>query len=229
MKKILKFTGIGLAVIAVILLLIIGYAYGRKYVARTGNLPEGTQLVLVDTNDKPSQSAFFSQTLPNLGWPVPQAYQKYIENFDWWQINFQQLLLTGEAIRENKPTSAVVFDLPEEEIPALASFAGKIKIVSMTKSGDGPEIAEVELSNGEYVGRYEYVLGSTVKEGVTVQQDDTIGTIVLAPRAVFPKENLGPWKKRDAVGDFNFKFSLFKIVEGEKQEPVWITTKSFVR
>lgn len=225
MKKILKIIGIVFAVAVIIWSL---YAfYGGKYVARIGILPEGTQLVFIDTNDKPSQSAFSSQTLPKLGWPVPQKHKTNAENFDEWLINFHELVRTGQATREDKPTLAVVFDLPTEEIPALAVFAGTVKMASMTKSGDGPEIAEVELSNGEYIGRYAYILGPTIKEGATVQQGDTIGIIVLAPRAVFPKENLGPWKKRDTIGGFNFQFSLFKVVEGGKQESVWITTESF--
>lgn len=231
MKKILKFTGIGLAVIAVILLLLIGVGQIMKNWWKIGRLPEGTRLVLIDTNDKPSQSVFSSQTIPNFGWPVSQEYQRYAEDFHWWLMDFNRSLIAREPAREEKPTLAVVFNLPAEEIPALASFAGKIQIRSMTQSGTkkgaGPELAEVELSNGEYVARYGYILGPTVKEGATVQQGDTIGTVAFAPRAVFPKENLGPWKKRNVIGSFNFQFSLFKIGEGGSEEPVWITTKSF--
>jgi len=229
MKKFLKFTGIALAVIIVILLLLIGAGQVMKNWWKIGRLPEGTGLVLIDTNDKPSQSNFSNETPPDFGWPVSQTYQKYAENFQWWLINFPQLGRTGKAMKEDKPTLAVVFNLPAEEIPALASFAGKVQMVSMTQSGNGSELTGVELSNGKYVARYEYILGPTVKECTTVQRGDTIGTVAFAPRAVFPKENLGPWKKWDTMGNFNFQFSLFKIGEGGSEEPIWITTESFAQ
>lgn len=203
----------------------------KTLLTKSERLPEGTRLVLIDTNDKSSlsASAFPSQTLPNLGWPVPQKYQTYAEDFHEWLINFHKLVKNVTPAREDAPTLAVVFDLPTEGIPARAPFTGTIQIISTTQSDDGPEFAEVELSNGEYAGRYEYILGPTVKEGDTVEKGSTIGTIVLTPRAVFPKENLGPWKKRDAIGDFNFQFSLFKIVEGGGREPVWLTKESFTQ
>lgn len=199
--------------------------------AKSERLPEGTRLVLIDTNGKPSlsASAFSGQVLPNLGWLVPQKYQMFAEDFHEWQINFHKLAKNATPAREDAPTLAVVFDLPAEEIPALAPFTGTVQMISMTQSGDGPAFAEVELSNGEYAGRYEYLLGPTVKEGATVEQGAMIGTIVRAPRAIFPKENLGPWKKRDSIGDFNFQFSLFKIGEGGGREPVWITRESFTQ
>jgi len=226
MKKLLKFIGIGLAVIAVILLLLIGVSQVMKNWWKIDRLPEGTRLVLIDTNDKPSPSNFSSETPSALGWPVYQAYQEYAENFHWWLID---LRYGTEIKRKDEPILSVVFNLPAGEILALASFAGKVQMVSMMQSGDEPELAGVELSNGEYIGRYEYILGPTVKEGATVQRGDTIGTIVIAPRAVFPKENLGPWKKRDVIGNFNFQFSLFKTIEGGGSEPVWITTESFAQ
>lgn len=229
MQKLFKFAGIGLAAVAIILLLIISYAYGTRFIAKLGRLPDGTQLVLIDTSEKPRQSDFANKAPIQLGWPVPQAYQKYAENFHWWTMNFHLSAAQQKPVREEKPTLAVVFNLPAGDIPAVASFAGKVKRVSMTQSGNGPEVATVELNDGEYIGLYEYILGPTVKEGATVQQGDPIGTIALQPEAMFPKENMGPWEKRDVIGNLNFKFSLFKIVDGGERESVWIITESFVR
>ena len=227
MEKILKFIGIGFVAIAIILLLIVRYTYGSKYVAKIDRLPEGTRIILVDTRDKPSQSAFSNQAPLNLGWPIPQEYQGYAANFHWWLMNLQHSYRTGQITREEKPTLAVVFILRAEKVPALASFAGKVQMVSITSSGNGPEIATVELKNDEYIARYEHILGPTVKEGTEVQKGDSIGTIAYTPTTMFPKENTGPWKKMDVIGAFTFKFSLFKIIDGGDREPVWISTESF--
>jgi len=228
MKKNLKFTGIALAVVVVILLLLVGVSQVIKNWWKIDRLPEGTRIVLVDTRDKPLQSAFPNQAPSNLGWPVPQEYQRYALNFHWWLMNLQHSGQTGQIIREEKPTLAVVFIVrAEEKVSALASFAGKVQMVSMTSSGNGPEIATVELKNDEYIARYEHILGPTVKEGTEVQKGDSIGTIAYTPTTMFPKENTGPWKKMDVIGAFTFKFSLFKIIDGGDREPVWISTESF--
>ncbi len=227
MKKILKFAGIGLAAIAVILLLIIGYAYGTKFVAKLDRLPEGTGLVLVDTSDKPSQSAFSNQASPHLGWPVSQTYQKYAENFHWWLMDFQRSGRTGESVREDNPTLAVVFDLPAEDLPALAAFPGTVKVIETVLSNNEPAIAIVELQSEDYIAVYERLLASSVKDGAIVKQGDTIGTIAIRQTAVLSKDD--QWKKKNVIGSFNFKFSLFKILVGGDREPVWITTGSFAQ
>lgn len=223
-RKWINWIGVSLGTIAGILLIIILVNQTREYIDRIGNLPPDTMMAFIDPSSTPSQSDATSGPT-NLGWPIPQAYQKDAQNFDWWETapRFDRNSLTEVWVNNQAPTLGVAFDLPAESIPAVASFDGTVREVSLTKTNDEPAISTVSLSNGSYTALYQYLLSDSIVKSGTVKQGDIIGNIAFKPTAIFSKDQPRPGKSKDTLQIYSFLFSIATA----SGSPTWISTDSF--